>query len=65
MKEGERAQISATKFRLQPNLGSTTFNLTLTNQDTPRPTLIYPVGSERTVCTIQEDVVGEDHFYFL
>lgn len=65
LKEGERVQISATKFKLQTNLGSTTFNLALTQQDTPRPTLIYPVGSGRTACTIQEDVVGEDHFYFL
>lgn len=65
LKEGERAQISATKFRLQANLGQTTFNLTLNSSDTPRPTLIYPAGSGRTACAIQEDAVGEDHFYYL
>ena len=65
LKEGERAQISATKFRLQTNLSQTTFNLTLTPTDTPRPALIYPVGSGRTTCVIQEDAIGDDHFYYL
>lgn len=65
LKEGERIQINATRFKLQTNLSQTTFNLTLSPTDTPRPALIYPVGSGKTTCIIQEDTIGEDHFYYL
>ena len=65
LKEGETAQINATKFRLQTNLTQTNFSLLLNLGDTPRNSLIYPPRSGREVCRILEDTVGEDHFYYL